>query len=242
MSIEQPAGTPVVGIIGAMDIEVALLRKRLSGRSTSEHAGIVFDQGTVGPTQVVVARCGVGKASAALCVQCMVDGFGVTHVVNTGVAGSLDARIGIGDLVVATDAVQHDVDVTALGYRPGQIPGLSTLAFGADPALSEAVSRAAAEVAPEIRVFGGRVASGDQFVADGATKARIIEQFGALCCEMEGAAVAQACWLNGVPFTVVRAISDKADGSDVVDYPTFEEQAAHRCAAIVGRLLERFEA
>lgn len=233
---------PVVGIIGAMDVEVALLRDHLAERTTTERAGITFDSGRVGNTRVVIARCGVGKVSAALCVQVMADVFGVTHVVNTGVAGSLDARINIGDLVVSTDAVEHDMDVTALGYEVGQVPGLATRAFEASPVLREAVVAAATQAAPEVGVFEGRVASGDQFVADAATKARIAAQFDALCCEMEGAAIAQACWLNGIPFVVVRAISDKADGSDVVDYPVFEEQAARRCAAIVGALLEGFGA
>ena len=242
MSPCTPPSTAIVGIIGAMDVEVALLRERLAGRTTTERAGMVFDQGRIGETPVVVARCGVGKVSAALCVQTMVDLFGVTHIINTGVAGSLDARINIGDLVVATDAVEHDMDVTPLGYEPGQVPGLSVHAFAADAALGAAVQTAAAQVAPEIGVFEGRVASGDQFVADATVKDRIAKQFGALCCEMEGAAIAQACWLNGVAFVVVRAISDKADGSDVVAYPVFEEQAAQRCAAIVGAVLEGWTA
>lgn len=236
----RAANAPCVGIIGAMDVEVELLRSQLTERATSKRAGIVFDQGSIEGTPVVIARCGVGKVSAALCVQAMVDLFGVEAIINTGVAGSLNASINIGDLVIATDAVEHDMDVTALGYEPGQVPGLATHAFEADPGLRSAIVAAAAKAAPEIGVFEGRVASGDQFVADGAVKARIAKLFGALCCEMEGAAIAQACWLNGVPFAVVRAISDKADGSDVMDYPVFEEQAARRCAAIVHTLLASY--
>lgn len=239
-TLECAENLPSVGIIGAMDVEVELLRGQLTERVTSERAGIVFDRGCIERTPVVIARCGVGKVSAALCVQAMVDLFGVGAIINTGVAGSLDASINIGDLVVATDALEHDMDVTALGYEPGQVPGLAVRAFEASTTLRSAIVAAAAAAAPEIGVFEGRVASGDQFVANNAVKARIAKQFGALCCEMEGAAIAQACWLNGVPFAVVRAISDKADGSDVMDYPVFEEQAARRCAAIVHTLLASY--
>ena len=232
---------PVVGVIGAMEVEVDLLRSQLSERSTSERAGMAFDRGLLGQTPVVLTRCGVGKVNAAMGVQAMVDLFGVTHVINTGVAGSLDASIDISDLVVSTDAVHHDMDVTALGYAPGQVPGLPGLAFPADEALAEKVVRAAASAAPDAKVHRGRVASGDRFVADQPTKQAVAQAFDARCCEMEGAAIAQACALNGVPLVIVRAISDKADGSDVVDYPVFEEQAARRCAAIVACMLREWE-
>ncbi len=232
---------PVVGIIGAMEVEVDLLRSHLTNRETLEHAGMTFDRGLMGETPTVIARCGVGKVSAAMCVQSMVDLFSVTHVINTGVAGSLDASINIGDLVVSVDAVHHDMDVTALGYEPGQVPGLTVRAFAADEGLRAAVTSAASVAAPEVSVFDGRVASGDHFVADAQTKQVIASTFGARCCEMEGAAIAQASWLNGIPFVIVRAISDKADGSDVMDYPTFEAQAAQRCAAIVEQLLRNWK-
>ncbi len=232
---------PVIGIIGAMEVEVDLLRSHLTNRETFERAGMTFDRGLMGEMPTVIARCGVGKVSAAMCVQAMVDLFAVTHVVNTGVAGSLDASINIGDLVVSVDAVHHDMDVTALGYEPGQVPGLEVRAFAADEGLRTAVAKAASVAAPEAAVYEGRVASGDLFVAEPQVKEAIRATFGARCCEMEGAAIAQACWLNGVPFAIVRAISDKADGSDVMDYPTFEAQAAQRCAAIVERLLRTWE-
>lgn len=226
-----------IGVIGAMEVEVQLLRQALDGCTTATHAGMEFSEGTLGGQVVVVARCGVGKVNAALCTQVMVDLYGVTHVVNTGIAGSLDARIDIGDLVVSTDAVHHDMDVSPLGYIPGQVPGLDVLAFPADESLRAAVVAAAAEAAPGVGVHEGRVVSGDQFIASDEVKARLAGEFGGLCCEMEGAPIAQACWLNGVPFVVVRAISDKADGSAEMAYPEFEERAAHRCAAIVERML-----
>lgn len=230
----------VVGIIGAMEVEVDLLRSQLRDRTSIEKAGMTFDQGFVGETSVVLTRCGIGKVSAAMGVQAMVDLFGVTHVVNTGIAGSLDESIEIGDLVVSTDVIHHDMDVTALGYAPGQVPGLAA-SFVADENLAGRIAQAAALAVPDATVCRGRVASGDQFVADQTTKQRIVEMFGARCCEMEGAAIAQACQLNGVPFAIVRAISDKANGSSVEDYPAFEERTAHRCAAIVGRMLKDWE-
>ncbi len=222
-----------IGIIGAMEVEVSSLKSKLCAASARTVAGMEFVEGDLAGVPVVVVFCSVGKVNAGICVQILVDCFGVTQVINTGVAGSLDATINIGDLVVSTDAVYHDMDVCNLGYQPGQVPGFDRVSFPADNDLRVLVERAAAEVAPEIQVFEGRVASGDQFIGDDAEKRRIISTFDARCCEMEGAAIAHACYLNNIPFVVVRAISDKADGSDAESYPVFEERAARHCAAIV---------
>ena len=226
-----------IGVIGAMEVEISLLRRSLVGCTTTVRAGMEFSEGTYGGQPVVVARCGVGKVNAAMCVQVLADLYGVTHVINTGVAGSLDARIDIGDLVVSTDVMHHDVDATVFGYAPGQVPGMKTVAFEASNQLATAVAKAAGEVAPTIGVHAGRVVSGDQFIADAAVKERLSRDFDGRCCEMEGAAIAQACQQNGLPFVVVRAISDKADGSAEVAYPEFETKAAQRCARIVQYVL-----
>ena len=229
-----------IGIIGAMEEEVELLKGSLEGSTTTTVAGMDFCAGTLGGTEVVVVRSGIGKVNAGICVQVLVDRFAVTHVVNTGVAGSLDDRLDIGDLVVSLDCVWHDFDATPLGYAPGQIPGLDTIAFAADEGMRASAHAAATEVAPEVRALDGHVVSGDQFVTGEDFKQRLVEGFSGTCCEMEGAAVAQAAHLNGIPFVVVRAISDKP-GSDeqVMDYATFEHQSALRCAAIVARMVER---
>ena len=240
MSEAKEARDAVVGVIGAMDMEVETLVRALSGPHTSTHAGMEFHEGMVGGTHVVVAQCKVGMINAALCAQTLIDRFGATHLVNTGVAGSLDARINIGDVVVATDAVNHLMDVCNLGYAPGQTPGMGTLAFACDEPLSESLAAAARSTA-HVGVFRGRVASGDRFVRDDADKQRIAQTFGALCCEMEGAAIAQTCHLNDTPCAIVRVISDKADGSDAVDYPVFEAKAAANCAAIVEALLRSWK-
>lgn len=226
-----------IGVIGAMDVEVSLLRQNLENCTTTTRAGMEFSEGTFGGHPVVIARCGIGKVHAALCVQILVDVFNVTHVINTGIAGSLDARIDIGDLVVSTDVMHHDVDATIFGYALGQVPGIKTVAFEADTRLAQAVAKAACEVAPTITVHAGRVVSGDQFIANDEVKARLVSQFDGRCCEMEGASIAQACHLNGLPFVVVRAISDKADGSAEMAYPEFEAKSAQRCARIVQHML-----
>lgn len=228
----------VIGIIGAMEVEVTTLRDAMVDKRTTTFAGMDFNEGKLGSRQVVVVRSGVGKVNAALCVQILVDRFGVDAVINTGVAGSLDNSIEIGDIVVSTDALQHDVDATVFGYAPGEIPQLGITAFSAHTALRSACVEACREVDPDIQVHEGRVVSGDQFVSDGRTKARLAREFKGSCCEMEGAAIAQACWLNDVPFVVIRAISDKADGSEKVLYPVFEKKAAMHCARLVRRVVE----
>ena len=229
-----------IGIIGAMDVEVALLKEQLKDPQVMTCAGMEFCAGGIGGAEVVVVQSGIGKVNAGICTQVLVDRFEVQAVINTGVAGSLDEGLDVGDLVVSTDCGWHDYDVTPLGYAPGQVPGLSVLTFPADEALRACACASAAEVAPEVSVREGRVVSGDQFIASQDAKERLASQFGGMCCEMEGAAIAQTAWLNGVPFVVVRAISDKAGAEgQVTDYATFESAAAHRCAKIVLRMLER---
>ena len=229
-----------MGIIGAMDVEIALLREEMAKAGTvkiTRIAGMEFNVGTIGNTTVIVVQCGVGMVNAATCAQVLVDRFGVSALLNTGIAGSLDASINIGDVVVADDAANHIMDVCNLGYAAGQTPGLDTLAFPCSPALSKSVVAAASAIGATVHT--GRVASGDRFVRDNIEKQRITETFDAKCCEMEGAAIAQVAWANGVPCAIVRAISDKADGSSSMDYPTFEAQAARNSAALVIAMLER---
>lgn len=226
------------GIIGAMASEVALLKEQMGEFETTSVANMDFCAGKLGAADVVVVQSGIGKVNAGICVQILADRFGVDRVINTGVAGSLDSSIDVGDLVVSTDCVMHDFSVEPLGYAPGQVPGLDTLAFPADEGMRAGVVAAAAEVAPDIHVLEGRVASGDQFISTDEQRERIVSTFGGRCCEMEGCAIAQAAYLNGLPFVVVRAISDKPGSKDqVVDYNTFETKAARDCAAIVAKMV-----
>lgn len=187
----------------------------------------------------MIVQCGIGKVNAGICVQILADLFVVNTVINTGVAGSLRAEINIGDIVVSTDACEHDMDVSALGYEPGIIPQMETSFFKADRKLIEEAIAVCREVNPEINVYEGRVVSGDQFISDGAVKDRLIQQFDGSCAEMEGAAIAHAAFLNKIPYIVLRAISDKADGSAHMDYPEFERAAAAHCAKLVENLVAR---
>ncbi|MBE5823210.1 MAG: 5'-methylthioadenosine/adenosylhomocysteine nucleosidase [Butyrivibrio sp.] len=229
-----------IGIIGAMEVEVATLKSEMNVKNVVTKASMEFCEGTVGNTDVVIVRSGVAKVNAGICVQILVDLFNVTHIINTGVAGSLDARINIGDIVLSTDACYHDVDATVFGYKKGEVPQLGIHAFPADASLREAAKAAIKKAAPDLGVFEGRVCSGDQFVSSPDVKKAIIDEQGGMCTEMEGAAIAQGCYLNKIPFVIIRAISDKADGSDIVDYPVFEEKAAHDCAALVKEMISSF--
>jgi len=179
----------------------------------------------------VVVQCGVGKVNAAMCAQVLCSVFSVTHLVNTGIAGSLCADLDIGDLVVSRDAMYHDFDCVHFGYEFGKVPGMDVTAFPADETMIGYACAAAEAVNPgHSRV--GRVASGDLFVAEKSAKERIIARTNAICTEMEGAAIAQTAYRNGVPFVILRAVSDKADDSAEMDYPTFEAIAARRCAEV----------
>lgn len=222
-----------LGIIGAMSVEVETLKQQMTNMKETTKAGMTFFEGELEGLPVVVVVCGVGKVNAALCVQVLCDCFDVTHIVNTGVAGSLCAELDIGDFVISENAVYHDFDCHIINpnYVVGQVPGLSVREFPADEMLCRFAYEAAETVhAGHARM--GTVASGDQFVCQKDVKERIIANTGALCTEMEGAAIAHAAWRNGVPFVVIRAISDKADDSAQMDFPTFEAIAAVRCAAV----------
>ena len=226
-----------IGIIGAMDIEVDALKEQMTGVTRVNKASMEFYQGKLNGKDVVVVRSGIGKVNAAVCTQILADVFEVEAVINTGIAGSLRNGINIGDIVVSTDALQHDMDAVEFGYPKGQIPGMKVFSFVANAALRETAVRVCQKVNPDIQVFEGRIVSGDQFVARAEVKNEIIKEFAGYCTEMEGASIAQAAYLNGIPFVVVRAISDKADNSATMDYPTFERQAAQHCVNLVGEML-----
>lgn len=222
-----------VGIIGAMELEVERLKEKMQVKKTTERAGMEFFEGVLNGVDVVIVRSGIGKVNAGICTQILVDLFEVTHIINTGVAGSLDARIDIGDIVVSTDVCQHDMDATVFGYPLGEVPQLGTLSFPADEKMASLAKSVCEKVNTEIKTFFGRIVSGDQFICDKEVKDRIVSNFHALCTEMEGAAIGQAAYLNKIPFVILRAISDKADNSAEMDYPAFEREAAKHCAKLV---------
>ncbi|MBQ4284716.1 MAG: 5'-methylthioadenosine/adenosylhomocysteine nucleosidase [Lachnospira sp.] len=215
----------MIGIIGAMDEEVEQIVEAMSVERVETKAQMKFMAGKLAGKDVVIVRSGIGKVNAAVCTQILVDDFNVDYVINTGIAGSLKAEIDIADVVISSDVLHHDMDATGFGYALGQIPRMDTLSFEADARLIALAKEACAKVVPGIGTHVGRVVSGDQFISDKAVKERISGNFDGFCTEMEGAAIAQAAYLNKVPFVILRAISDKADDSATMDYPTFEKQA-----------------
>ena len=228
----------VIGIIGAMDVEVNTLKKAANITDTTKIAEMEFCEGTLGEKNVVIVKCGMGKVNAGICAHTLITDFACTKIINTGVAGSLDNQIDIGDIVVSVDAVQHDFTVEAIGFQKGEIPYTGLYAFPADKTLRAAAVKAVQKSAPDVHVFEGRVCSGDQFISTKEQRDTIIQNFGGLCCEMEGAAVAQSCYLNSTPYVVIRAISDKPDETQIVEYQEFEAAAAAHCAKIVQYMVE----
>ena len=214
-----------IGIIGAMEVEVAILKEKMEDVRIIKKASMDFYEGTLAGRKAVVVRSGIGKVNAGICAQILADVFSVEAIINTGIAGSLNKDINIGDIVLSTDVVQHDMDATGFGYRKGQIPQMPVFYFAADEKLRQLAAEVCREVNPDIQVFEGRIASGDQFVCDQGVKDGIVSEFAAYATEMEGAAIGQAAYLNEIPFLVIRAISDKADDSAGVDYAVFEAQA-----------------
>ena len=226
-----------IGIIGAMDLEVNALREAMQLETKITRANMDFYEGTLNGANVVIVRCGIGKVNAALCTQILADCFCVTHIINTGVAGSLNAKLDIGDIVISRDAIHHDVDVTIFGYALGEVPQIGVREFAADKTMAELALETCRKVNPDIHAIMGRVVSGDQFISSSEVKDRLIRTFAGDCAEMEGASIAHGAYLNHIPFVIIRAISDKADNSAEMDYPTFEAAAADHSAALVKELV-----
>ena len=230
-----------IGIIGAMEVEIASLKSAMKVSRMLKKAQMEFLEGELEGCQAVVVRSGIGNVNAAVCTQILVDEFGVDGVINTGIAGSLKAEINIGDIVLSTDVLHHDMDATGFGYPLGQIPQMDAFSFQADEQMRKLAKEVCEEVNPEIRVFEGRVVSGDQFISSREVKDTIKENFDGCCTEMEGAAIAQTAYLNQIPFVIIRAISDKADDSATMDYPTFEKQAVEHSVRLTRGFLKRIQ-
>ena len=227
-----------IGIIGAMEPEVALLKAQMTVERTYDQARMQFVEGLLGDVPVVVVQSGIGKVNAAACTQILIDTFAVTHVINTGIAGLLNPELQVGDIVISSDLVQHDMNVGPLNFAAGQIPGLPVFSFTAESLIERALA-SAKEVAPQLQVISGRVASGDQFVSSSELADHIYTTFGADCCEMEGASIAQVAWLNHTPFVVIRLMSDKPGTTSSVDYLTFEREASERSARITAAIIKK---
>lgn len=226
-----------IGIIGAMDEEVNQLKALMQEVSFKTIANMEFCEGKLLGRDIVAVRCGIGKVNAAICTQILADLYKIDAVINTGVAGSLRKEIDILDIVLSTDTLQHDVDATGFGYALGVIPRMEQSIFLADHNLRELASKVCQKVIPEVGVHIGRVVSGDQFISDSGKKDWLIDNFDGYCTEMEGAAIAQAAYLNGIPFLIIRAISDKADHSAEMAYSEFEELAINNTVKLLQGLI-----
>ena len=230
-----------IGIIGAMDEEVEILKSLLTITETVTEAGMTFYKGLLHNKEVVLARSGIGKVNAAVCAQLMITLFKIDYLINSGVAGTLHAAINQGDIVISTDAVQHDVDTTVFGDPLGAIPRLGVTFFEADKDLILLAEKAAKNLNFEgVSLFKGRIASGDQFVAGGELKERIQSHFAPSAVEMEGASIAHVAYLNQVPYVIIRAISDKADGSADMSYEEFLPLAAKHASALMEEMVKCF--
>lgn len=230
-----------IGIIGAMEIEVNLLQEQLEQCRITEKAGMWFFEGLLCGVPVVVVKSGAGKVNSAICAQILADLFAVTHIINTGVAGSLDATVDYCDMVISTEVCYHDMHNEAMGYKPGEQPRPGWLLYTADEkmiACAEEACRKAQNVAEKgFCVHKGRIVTGDWFINSAERKAAVIAKFGGLCTEMEGASIGHSAYLNGIPFVVIRSISDKADDSADVDFHSFEVEAAKRSMLIVQEMI-----
>jgi adenosylhomocysteine nucleosidase len=226
-----------LALIGAMEEEIEYFHGEMENSKNTVHAGILFREGTFYGKEVVVCRSGVGKVNAAVCTQVLIDRFGVDAVIFTGVAGALDPELEIGDIVISAECVQHDVDVTALGFAKGVIPYQDTSVFPANPELAELAFDIGKRLSGG-RAKRGRVLSGDQFIASRDTVSALHRDLQGTCAEMEGAAVAHVCAMNGIPYVVIRSMSDKADGSAHINFPEFTRTAAEKSYRIVKEMVQ----
>ena len=213
-----------IGIIGAMSVEVEALKSRLEGASVTTVSGIEFYSGVLCGREVVVAKCGIGKVFAAICAQTMILHFGVTHLINTGVGGALSQNLTTLDVAIADGVVQHDMDTSPIGDPVGLISGINKVVLPTSDLMRKVAVTAAAELG--VKYECGIVASGDQFIASLDKKQFIEEQFSAICCEMEGAAIGHVCYVNGVECLIIRCISDSASGEATMEYPEMVKHAA----------------
>lgn len=225
-----------IGIIGAMEKEITILRERMDLTKIEEKASLTFYIGKLKNKDIILVRSGIGKVNAAMCTQILIDLFQVDMIINTGVAGALHADLDVGDIVVSTDSLQHDIDASAFGDPRGIIPGLKESIFTADQKLLNIIDQITIE---NHKIFKGRVLTGDQGIASSEIKSFLVKNFEGYCVEMEGGAIAHVCYLNQVPFLIIRAISDKADEKVEINYNEFVEFAAKNSSYLLESILEK---
>lgn len=227
-----------IGIIGAMNEEIQLLLEALTDKAEIKGAGTIYYTGTLYGKSVVICKSGVGKVNAAVTTQVMIDRFKVEKVLFTGVAGAVDPELQIGDIVISSACLQHDMDVTPLGFKPGEIPYQEQSVFQADQDLVSLAEKVCEARFPG-RYRTGLVLSGDQFIASREKVRELHETFQGFCTEMEGSAVAQTCALNDIPFVIIRSMSDRADGSAHMNFAEFTVMASEHSHLIIQDMLNQ---
>ncbi|MEX2414868.1 MAG: 5'-methylthioadenosine/adenosylhomocysteine nucleosidase [Paenibacillaceae bacterium] len=226
-----------IGIIGAMAEEVKLVEQDLRQTKITIQAGMSFYEGLFFDVPIVLCKSGVGKVNAAVCTQILIDRFSVDCILFTGVAGALDPELNIGDIVISSDCMQHDVDVRALGFALGVIPYAESSIFTADPELVDRAFHSSKQLFGS-RILKGRVLSGDQFIADRDKVKQLHLELSGVCTEMEGAAVAQVCQMNSIPFVIIRSMSDKADGSAHINFSEFTQLASDNSYRLIAHMVK----
>ena len=226
----------LIGIIGAMDIEVNGIVTAMSNVSEKIISGVKYYKGTLNNKDIVVAKCGIGKVFAAICTQTMILEFAPSVIINTGVAGSLSKDLNVLDVAIASKVVQHDMDTSAIGDPKGLISGINVIYFDACENIVNILQKSAALIGCNTKI--GIIASGDKFISQNSDKNAIKTEFSAIACEMEGASVGHVCFVNNVPFGIIRAISD-GEGAEM-DYITFANIAAENSVKITKKFIELY--
>lgn len=228
----------IIGIIGAMDEEVDILKAEMEIKEIKSIANMDFYIGNIEEKQIVLVRCGIGKVNASICTQILISELNVSSIINTGVAGAINDDLDVLDIVVSEDVLYNDFDVTGFGYKLGEIPRMEKSIFAADNNLIEKALNASKTILYKHKAMKGRIVSGDIFVNDFKIKKDISERFNADCTEMEGAAIGHTCYVNNIPFVIIRAMSDKADGSAHNNFNEFVQEAANNSKDIVKLMIK----
>jgi len=227
-----------IGIIGAMEEEIALLQQKSNIISEEQIIDLTFYKGTLHNKNMILVKSGIGKVNAALCTQILIDRFHVDCVINVGVAGAVYKQLSIGDIVISEDAVQHDMDTSVFGDPIGIIPRMKESYFKADKTLIDLAKKCSTTLTSKARIFTGRIASGDQFISTPQGKQKIWQTVQGYCAEMEGAAIAHACYVNHIPFVIIRSISDDAEDKSHIAYEQFVKIAAENSSELLEKMFE----
>ena len=229
----------MIGIIGAMALEIDGLKKEMENTSANTISGVEFSVGVIGGTEVVIAQAGVGKVNAAVTAQTMILKYNPSVIINIGVAGGIEPSLKIGDIVVADKVCEHDMDTTAVGDEPGFITGIDTVYMHCDSEISNIISVCAKDMG--LHTVRGTIATGDIFVAENSVRNRISQLFNGVAAEMEGGSIGHVCVMNNVPFAILRAMSDCANDDSKVDFPVFAAKAAENSIQIILRFLNTYK-